>query len=49
MAGYLANGAITFHIGQLNRAGTYHVRVVYGGSSLAESVSQTVTLEVLKK
>ena len=49
LAGNLSGGAITFGLGQFKAAGSYDVRIVYGGSSLAESVTRTVTVQVLKK
>ena len=49
ITGNLSGGAITVGLGQFKSAGSYDVRVVYGGSSLAESVTRTVTVTVLKK
>jgi 5'-nucleotidase len=49
LAGNLSGGSVTFDLGTFKKAGSYDVRVVYAGSTLAEPVTRTVTLEVLKK
>lgn len=49
LVGSLSGGSVTFDLGLLKQAGSYDVRIVYGGSALAEPVSRTVTLEVAKK
>jgi hypothetical protein len=49
LAGNLSGGAVTFRLGLFKQPGSYDVRIVYGGSALAESVTRTVTVQVLKK
>jgi hypothetical protein len=47
--GTLVNGAVTFHLSKFTKAGTYQVTLTYGGSALANAVTRTVPLEVLKR
>ena len=47
--GQLAGEQVTFALGSFKKPGSYDVLVTYGGSSTAEAVTRTYTIEVHKK
>jgi hypothetical protein len=46
--GTLVNGSVVINTSKIPKAGTYPVVVTYGGSTLAETVTQTISLVVRK-